>query len=105
VFHYNYLGLEQYSIKAAEVIDPGQATIRFEFNYEGGGPGRGGTGKLLVNGKQVAAGQIAKTQSNTFSTDDTADVGEDGGTPVSPAYKSPESHFTGKLIKATIELK
>ena len=32
----------------------GKATIRFEFAYDGGGVGKGGTGTLLVNGKKVA---------------------------------------------------
>ena len=31
---------------------PGKATIRFEFAYDGGGIGKGGTGTILVNGKK-----------------------------------------------------
>jgi arylsulfatase len=40
-----------------------------------------------------------------FSADDPADVGEDGGTPVSEDYKSSDSKFTGKINKITVELK
>jgi hypothetical protein len=35
---------------------PGKATIRFEFAYDGGGPGKGGTGTLFVNDEKVAEG-------------------------------------------------
>jgi hypothetical protein len=37
-----------------------------------------------------------------FSTDDTFDVGEDWGTPVSPAYQPP-FRFTGTLKKVTVQ--
>jgi arylsulfatase len=39
-----------------------------------------------------------------FSTDDTFDVGEDWGTPVSPTYEPPFT-FTGILKKVTVEAK
>ena len=83
----------------------GTATVTLDFTYDGGGVGKGGSGKIIVNGVQVAEGKISETQSNTFSSDDTADVGEDGGTPVSEDYNSPQSKFTGKLTKARIEVK
>jgi hypothetical protein len=39
-----------------------------------------------------------------FSTDDTSDVGEDWGTPVSPTYEPPLK-FTGILKSVTVEAK
>ncbi|MSR57967.1 MAG: arylsulfatase [Planctomycetaceae bacterium] len=104
-YRYNFLGLQQFSIKATQAVPAGKATIRFEFAYDGGGPGKGGLGTIYVNDKEVADGRIAKTQPNAFSLDDTADVGEDGGTPVSDDYKAGENKFTGTLKKVTIELK
>ena len=32
------------------------------FDYNGGGGGRGGTATLLVNGEKVAGGRIERTQ-------------------------------------------
>ena len=61
---------------------PGKATIRFDFAYDGGGPGKGGKGTLFVNGEKVAEGRIEHTQPMIFSADETADVGIDLGTPV-----------------------
>ena len=53
----------------------------------------------------VAGGRIANTNPLMFSADEGADVGVDEGTPVTDAYKSENSRFTGKIHKVTVELK
>jgi arylsulfatase A-like enzyme len=103
-YTYNWLGLQRYTVAATQALPPGKATIRFEFAYDGGGPGKGGKGTLFVNGKQVATGRIERTQCCVFSADEGADVGIDEGTPVTEAYKVPFK-FTGKIAKVTVELK
>jgi arylsulfatase len=103
-YTYNWLGLQRYTVTSPQALRPGKATIRFEFVYDGGGVGKGGKGTLFVNGKQVAAGRIERTQCCVFSADEGADVGEDGETPVTEAYKVPFK-FTGKIASVTIELK
>ena len=103
-YTYNYLGLQRYTVAATQALPPGKATIRFEFAYDGGGLGKGGKGTISVNGKQVAAGRIERTQCCVFSADEGADVGIDEGTPVTEAYKVPFK-FTGKVSKVTVELK
>jgi hypothetical protein len=57
------------------VVSAGKATVRFEFAYDGGGLGKGGTGTVLVNGEKVAEGRIDQTQGVAFSADEGADVG------------------------------
>ena len=74
-----------------------------EFEYDGGGFGKGGTVKLLVNGKEVGTGRVEKTESARFSADETFDVGCDTGSPVSDDYKSP-FRFTGTIKKVEIKL-
>jgi hypothetical protein len=103
-YTYNWLGLQRYTIAAKQALPAGKANIRFEFAYDGGGVGKGGTGTLFVNGKNVATGRIGHTQCCAFSADEGADVGADEGTPVTEAYKVP-FHFTGKIAKVTVELK
>ncbi len=103
-YTYNWLGLQRYTVAAKQALPPGKATIRFEFAYDGGGIGKGGTGTLFVNGKKVAAARIERTQCCIFSVDEGADVGVDEGTPVSEAYKVPFK-FTGKIAKVTVDLK
>jgi arylsulfatase len=105
-YTYNFLGLKRYTIAAKQPVPAGKATIRFEFAYDGGGLGKGGTGTLFVNGKQVAKGRIERTQPLAFSGDEGADVGEDGETPVIENYGIPAPYkFTGKINKVTIDLK
>ncbi len=101
-FHYNWLGRERYTITSTQPLPKGQCTIRFDFAYDGGGAGKGGTGTLSVNDKQVGEGRIDKTVPVVFSTDDTFDVGADWGTPVSPTYQPP-FEFSGTLKQVTIE--
>jgi hypothetical protein len=103
-FHYNWLGRDRYTITSTEPLPNGPCTIRFDFAYDGGGAGKGGTGTLSVNDKQVADGRIDKTVPVVFSTDDTFDVGADWGTPVTPTYQPPFA-FTGTLKQVTVEAK
>ena len=84
---------------------PASTRIKFDFKYDGPGYGKGGTGTLSVDGKQVAQGKIERTIPVRFSLDETFDVGEDTGTPVVEDYvtKMP-FEFTGELKKVVIEL-
>ncbi len=102
-YAYNWLGLNEYTVAAPQALPPGKATIRFEFAYDGGGAGKGGTGTLFVDGKSVASGRIERTQGMAFSADEGTDVGADEGTAVSAAYKVPFK-FTGRIAKVTVAL-
>ncbi len=104
-YTYNWLGLERYTVKASEAVPAGKAVVRFEFAYDGGKPGSGGTGTILVNGNKVAQGRINKTQPMIFSADEGADVGLDAGTPVTDDYKERDNAFNGKIVKVTVSLK
>ncbi len=105
-YHYNFLGLQQFEIVSTEKLPVGKSTLRFEFAYEGGGLGKGGTGTLFINDKKVGEGKIAMTQPMMFSGDETADVGIDLATPVVEAIGSEhQSKFTGHIPKLTIEVK
>jgi arylsulfatase A-like enzyme len=103
-YTYNWLGLKQYTVAASQALPAGKTTIRYEFVYDGGGVGKGGTETIYVDGKSVATGRIEQTQCCAFSADEGADVGADEGTPVTEAYQVPFK-FIGKIDKVTIELK
>jgi len=105
-YAYNFLGLEQTSIVADKPLAPGKATVKFDFAYDGGGPGKGGMGTLYVNGEKVAEGRIEHTQPGLFSADETADVGIDLGTPVVEAIGAEHaSKFSGHIPKVTVEVR
>jgi arylsulfatase len=105
-YAYNYLGLQQTSIVARKPLVPGKATLKFDFAYDGGGPGKGGLGTLFVNGDKVSEGRIEHTQAGMFSADETADVGIDLGTPVVEAIGAEaKSRFNGHIPKVTVEVR
>jgi arylsulfatase len=104
-YDYNFLGLERTSIAGTARLPAGKATLQFVFDYDGGGPGKGGQGTLFVNGQKVAEGRIPRTQPGLFSADETADVGIDLGTPVVEAIGAEaRSRFTGRIPKLTVEV-
>jgi len=102
-FHYNRANVAHFRVASPDTLSPGRHTIAIEFNYEGNGVGKGGTATLSVDGKQVASGRIDATMPYRFSGDETFDVGEDTGTPVSGDYDVP-FRFTGQINKLVINL-
>lgn len=102
-YTYNWVGLELYTVSSNQKITPGKHTLKFDFAYEGG-RGGGGMGTIYLDDKKIGEGKIAKTNSNTFGIDESADVGVDENTPVLLAYKGKEK-FTGKINKVTIDLR
>jgi arylsulfatase len=105
-YDYNFLGLQHTTITSSKKLVPGKAEVRFEFDYDGGGPAKGGKGMLFVNGEQVGEGRIPATQPGIFSADETADVGIDLGTPVVEAIGAEaKSRFTGRIPKLTVEVR
>jgi arylsulfatase A-like enzyme len=105
IYTYNFLGLERYTVAAKEALPAGKATVRFGFDYDGGGLGKGGLATIYVNDKKVAEGRIERTQPMIFSADETADVGEDDATPVTEDYKAYDNKFTGKILQVTVDVK
>jgi len=105
MYTYNFLGLQRYTVAAAQAVPAGKATIRLAFDYDGGGLAKGGLSTLYVNDKKVAEGRIEHTQPGIFSADETADVGVDDATPVTEDYKAWDNAFTGKILKVTVAVK
>ena len=111
VFDYNLLDLTHYRWEGgpfghgllADALKPGKHTIVFDFKYDGPGPGKGGTGVLSVDGKELARKKIAHTIPLLMSIDETFDVGIDTRTPVDDDYKLP-FRFTGTIDKLTFNL-
>ena len=88
--------------------------LEFDFTYDGlgmgtlaynnvSGIGRGGTGLLKVDGKEVARQSMDYTIPLIMQWDENFDIGADTGTPVSNDYQVP-FRFTGKLDKLTLTI-
>jgi arylsulfatase len=103
-YAYNYFGMNLYTVRGDEPLTPGRHEIRLEFDYDGGGLGRGGTAVLLVNGEKHATGRVARTIPYYFSFDETLDVGVDLSTPVTDDYPALDNEFTGTIHTVRIDL-
>ena len=99
VYHYNFLGLKRFSVASDKPLPAGKSTVKFDFAYDGGGPGKGGTGTLFINGEKVGQGRIEVTQCCGFSATEGADVGLNTGTPVPSIMKTP-SRSTARSPKS-----
>ena len=105
-YTYNWFGLERYTIASPVAISGDRAEIKLQFDYDGGGNGKGGKATLYVNGEKVAEGRVEKTQPAVYSADETADVGLDESTQVADrVFKDVEdSDFTGVVKSVTISI-
>jgi arylsulfatase len=103
VFLYNLLDLKRVEWEGS-ALSPGKHTIVFDFKYDGPGPGKGGTGVLSVDGKEVDKKQLEHTVPILMSIDETFDVGSDTRTSVDENEYRVPFHFTGKIDKLTFNL-
>ncbi len=102
VFVYNLFDLKRY-LWQGNAISPGKHTLVFDFKYDGPGPGKGGTGVLSVDGKQLDRKTIPHTMPLVVTFFETFDVGVDTRTPVDESYELP-FRFTGKIDKLSIKV-
>jgi arylsulfatase len=104
MYCYNLLGLQRFKIEADAAIPPGTHQVRMEFAYDGGGPAKGGTVTLYLDGTKTGEGRVEATVPLIFSADETADVGRDTASPVSDDYAGETSVFTGTVNWVQIDL-
>ena len=105
VFFYNLLDLKRTVWEGPE-LKPGRHTIVFDFKSDAPGLGKGGTGVLSVDGKEVARNSLEHTTPITFPEDETFDVGQDTRTGLALVEHryDPPFKFTGKIDKLTFKL-
>jgi arylsulfatase A-like enzyme len=104
VFTYNFLDLTRFRWEGQQALAPGKHTIVFDFTYDGPGFGKGGTGVLKVDDKEVANRKVPHTIPFLMAIDETFDVGVDLRTPVDDKDYQVPFRFTGKLAKLTYKL-
>jgi arylsulfatase len=105
VFLYNFLDLERFRWEGRQALAPGKHSIVFDFKYDGPGFGKGGTGVLKVDDREVATNKVAHTIPFLMTIDETFDVGVDTRTPVDDKDYQVPFRFTGKLGKLTVSLR
>ncbi|HYL28225.1 MAG TPA: sulfatase/phosphatase domain-containing protein, partial [Candidatus Nitrosotalea sp.] len=100
---YNFLGLAQFVVRAAQPLAAGTHQVRMEFAYDGGGLAKGGTVSLFIDGKPVGTGRVDQTIPMVFSADETSDVGIKRGSPMTPEMPPEDSAFNGTVKVVVIE--
>jgi len=111
VFVYNLLDLKRYrwegGVGGADwlggSLKPGKHTIAFDFKTEGPGFGKGGTGVLSVDGRELSRQKIDHTIPFLMAIDESFDIGIDTRTGVDDSYKLP-FRFSGTINKLTYNL-
>jgi arylsulfatase len=104
VFTYNMLILDRFRWEGKQPLAAGKHTIVFDFNYDGPGVAKGGTGVLKLDGNEVATQKIPHTIAFLMVADETFDIGSDTRTPVDDKdYQLPFT-FNGKIEKLTFDL-
>jgi arylsulfatase len=101
---YNLFGVQRFKVYGDHPIPSGEHQVRVEFAYDGGGLGRGGTAALFVDGNKVGEGRIDATVPLAFSADETCDLGNDTGTPVTDDLPDDQTTFTGRVNWVQIDL-
>lgn len=104
VFVYNFFNVERFRWESPAALAPGKHTVVFDFKYDGPGFGKGGTGVLSVDGKEVASRTIPHTIPFVETIYETFDVGVDTRTGVDDKDYQPPFRFTGKIDKLTVKL-
>ena len=104
IFTYVQLTTERFRWESPAALTPGKHTVAFDFKYDGPGFGKGGTGVLSVDGKEVARKTMPHTIPFVISFDESFDVGVDTRTGVDDNDYQVPFRFTGKLDKLTIKL-
>jgi arylsulfatase A-like enzyme len=101
---YNLFGIQRFKVLGADAMEPGEHQLRVEFEYDGGGFGKGGTATLYVDGTRAGEVRIPATVPLVFSLDETADVGRDTGTSVSDDLDVEETEFNGRIRWVQIDV-
>jgi len=94
---YNLFGTQQFKVYSDIALDPGEHQVRVEFDYDGGGYGKGGNVTLFLDGTQVGAGRVDGTVPMIFSLDETTDIGRDTATSVTDDLSVEETAFKGDI--------
>lgn len=99
---YNFYGIELFRVEATEDLPEGRYEVRMEFEYDGGGPGRGGSVRLIADGEKIGEGRVERTQPLPFASDEPLEIGRDGGSPVTFDYTADE--FAGEVHWVELEV-
>jgi arylsulfatase A-like enzyme len=115
VFLWNLMDYKRVKWEGPDALTPGKHTLVFDFKYDGlgaatlafnnvSGLGRGGTGVLKVDGKEVATKKMDHSVPIFLPIDESFDIGSDTLTGVNDEDYQPPFKLNAKLDKLTIKI-
>lgn len=103
VYGFNYYTYQQYKVTSTMEVPTGGVELKMDFDYDGGGPGKGGSVTLFINGEQAGEGRIDRTIPGKYGFDE-MDIGMDlSGAVMIEEYDAPFK-FSGQVEKVTIQI-
>jgi hypothetical protein len=103
-YYYNLLGAKRAAVTSDSALPAGNHQVRMEFNYDGGGLGKGANITLFLDGKPFGQGRVERTHLFAFALDETLEVGCDLGEPISEDYGPRGNEFSGKVKWVQIDI-
>jgi len=101
VYVHNCMGLAEYRVESTAGVPSGLHTLAFHFIRTGA---HRGIGTLLIDGRAVGEGEIARTVPHVIETSgEGLCCGYDSGLPVTPDYQAP-FRFTGRIERVVVEV-
>ena len=95
---------DQFRLAAPTALRPGStARLTFDFDYDGGGYGKGGLVRISVDGTPVAQQRLERSLVVQEAPSETFDIGFDGGGPVNEAAGAPD-RFAGDIRRLEVAL-
>ena len=95
---------DQFRLAAPTALRPGStARLTFDFDYDGGGYGKGGLVRISVDGAPVAQQRLERSLVLQEAPSETFDIGFDGGGPVNEAAGAPD-RFAGDIRRLEVAL-
>ncbi len=106
VYHYNHLQRKSYEIVSPGPLSPGPHEVGYEFTLKDETRNGAGTITLIVDGKTVATGELDSTIGLSYASDETFDIGEEYGSPVTLEYsKKLPFRFNGEMEAVDVMLR
>ncbi|WP_170850726.1 arylsulfatase [Arthrobacter sp. OV608] len=99
---YNLAGVDVHHIRADDALSAGDHKVQLNFDYDGGGFGKGAKVTLTVDGATVAKDRLERTVKYMWTTGEYFNVGLDPLTQVSPEYKD-DNPFNGSIDSVRVE--
>ncbi len=98
VLSYRLFNIQTVTLRGAAPLAPGAHTLRFDFDYDGKGFGKGGTVRWSIDGAAAGSDHVHASPPGLYTIDESFDVGRDRGSPVADYPAAEGFGFTGGTI-------